>query len=135
MPNLTTHFETLGLSLPLLTTRWFMCIFALVLPVETTLHIWDQVLVYSAVSLCSFNPPYRIHPLLPHHTASARGFFLVYGVVVVQCINNITHWILCPRWHSYEQRNRSCNLGDEKYGNFNEKIRPLPKFSIVPQLF
>lgn len=49
VPNLMTHFETLGLSLPLLTTRWFMCVFALVLPVDTALHIWDQVLVHAKV--------------------------------------------------------------------------------------
>ncbi len=52
VPQLTQHFENLGLSLPLLATRWFMCVFALVLPVHTSLHVWDQVLVRSKV--CSY---------------------------------------------------------------------------------
>jgi len=50
LPALTAHFDKLGLSLPLLSTRWFMCAFALVLPAHTALHIWDQILVHSQLS-------------------------------------------------------------------------------------
>jgi Ca2+-binding EF-hand superfamily protein len=71
LPALTTHFETLGLSLPLLATRWFMCVFALVLPVHTALHIWDQVLVHSQLGTTS-----------PH---VARDYVVLFAAALLQC--------------------------------------------------
>eukprot|EP00026_Physarum_polycephalum_P001815 Phypoly_transcript_01818.p1 GENE.Phypoly_transcript_01818~~Phypoly_transcript_01818.p1 ORF type:complete len:898 (+),score=138.55 Phypoly_transcript_01818:81-2774(+) len=71
LPTLTTHFETLGLSLPLLATRWFMCVFALVLPVHTALHIWDQVLVHSQLGT---NTPHV-----------ARDYVVLFAVSLLQC--------------------------------------------------
>ncbi|GAM18618.1 hypothetical protein SAMD00019534_017930 [Acytostelium subglobosum LB1] len=41
LPRLNKHFTKNGLSLPLLMTQWFLCIFATTTPTETTFRIWD----------------------------------------------------------------------------------------------
>ncbi|CAB0044748.1 unnamed protein product [Trichogramma brassicae] len=41
MPDVFQHVENLGLPWPVITTKWFICLFAEVLPTETTLRIWD----------------------------------------------------------------------------------------------
>lgn len=71
LPSLTTHFEMLGLSLPLLSTRWFMCVFALVLPAHTALHIWDQVLVHSQLAGSNSN--------------MARDYIVLFASGLLQC--------------------------------------------------
>ncbi|XP_030375817.1 growth hormone-regulated TBC protein 1 [Scaptodrosophila lebanonensis] len=42
-PDLNRHVEALGLPYPVIATKWFICIFAEVLPVETVFRIWDCV--------------------------------------------------------------------------------------------
>lgn len=41
MPDIYQHVTNLGLPWPVITTKWFVCLFAEVLPIETTLRIWD----------------------------------------------------------------------------------------------
>ncbi|KAH8295298.1 hypothetical protein KR018_009692, partial [Drosophila ironensis] len=43
IPAVNRHVETLGLPYPVIASKWFICIFAEVLPVETVLRIWDCV--------------------------------------------------------------------------------------------
>ncbi|KAG1667253.1 Growth hormone-regulated TBC protein 1-A [Nymphon striatum] len=43
VPLVHQHFERLGLAWPLVTTKWFICLYAEVLPVETVLRIWDSL--------------------------------------------------------------------------------------------
>ncbi|XP_065055708.1 growth hormone-regulated TBC protein 1-A-like [Rhopilema esculentum] len=40
-PDLYLHFKSNGIDLNLTTSKWFICLFMDVLPVETTLRIWD----------------------------------------------------------------------------------------------
>lgn len=41
IPDVYQHVTNLGLPWPVITTKWFVCLFAEVLPIETTLRIWD----------------------------------------------------------------------------------------------
>ncbi|XP_017092007.1 growth hormone-regulated TBC protein 1-A [Drosophila bipectinata] len=43
IPAVNRHVENLGLPYPVIASKWFICIFAEVLPVETVLRIWDCV--------------------------------------------------------------------------------------------
>nr|XP_014094773.1 growth hormone-regulated TBC protein 1-A isoform X2 [Bactrocera oleae]XP_014094775.1 growth hormone-regulated TBC protein 1-A isoform X2 [Bactrocera oleae]XP_014094776.1 growth hormone-regulated TBC protein 1-A isoform X2 [Bactrocera oleae]XP_036228986.1 growth hormone-regulated TBC protein 1-A isoform X2 [Bactrocera oleae] len=42
-PQVNRHIENLGLPYTVIASKWFICIFAEVLPVETVLRIWDCV--------------------------------------------------------------------------------------------
>lgn len=41
VPDVCHHIDKLGMTLTTVTTKWFICMFAEVLPVETTLRVWD----------------------------------------------------------------------------------------------
>ncbi|XP_031562167.1 growth hormone-regulated TBC protein 1-A-like [Actinia tenebrosa] len=41
MPQLHAHIEKIGLSYSIFATKWFICLYIDVLPVETVLRIWD----------------------------------------------------------------------------------------------
>ncbi|XP_011505946.1 PREDICTED: growth hormone-regulated TBC protein 1-A [Ceratosolen solmsi marchali] len=41
MPDVYQHVTNMGLPWAVITTKWFICLFAEVLPTETTLRIWD----------------------------------------------------------------------------------------------
>lgn len=41
VPEVCQHLEKYGLPCAVITTKWFICIFAEVLPIETVLRIWD----------------------------------------------------------------------------------------------
>ncbi|XP_015113809.1 growth hormone-regulated TBC protein 1 [Diachasma alloeum] len=41
IPDVHHHVTSLGLPWAVITTKWFICLFAEVLPIETTLRIWD----------------------------------------------------------------------------------------------
>ncbi|KXJ20376.1 growth hormone-regulated TBC protein 1-A [Exaiptasia diaphana] len=41
MPELHAHIESAGLSYSIFSTKWFICLFIDVLPIETILRIWD----------------------------------------------------------------------------------------------
>lgn len=41
VPDVCQHIEKLGMTMTTVTTKWFVCMFAEVLPVETTLRVWD----------------------------------------------------------------------------------------------
>lgn len=40
-PDVCEHLERCGLPCAVITTKWFICMFAEVLPIETVLRIWD----------------------------------------------------------------------------------------------
>ncbi|CAB3359199.1 Hypothetical predicted protein [Cloeon dipterum] len=40
-PEVHRHIESLNLSWAVITTKWFVCLFAEVLPVETVFRVWD----------------------------------------------------------------------------------------------
>lgn len=41
VPDVHQHVINLGLPWAVITTKWFVCLFAEVLPIETVLRIWD----------------------------------------------------------------------------------------------
>uniref|UniRef100_A0A8D9EUY4 Growth hormone-regulated TBC protein 1 n=2 Tax=Cacopsylla melanoneura TaxID=428564 RepID=A0A8D9EUY4_9HEMI len=45
MPHLYDHIAKVGVPWPVIATKWFICMFADVLPVETVLRIWDCLFV------------------------------------------------------------------------------------------
>ncbi|KAK7090123.1 hypothetical protein V1264_009965 [Littorina saxatilis] len=62
MPDLYRHLDELGLHWSLVGMKWFICLYADVLPVETVLRIWDamfyegsKVLLRVAVTLVKYN--------------------------------------------------------------------------------
>jgi len=44
MPDLFDHIDKLGVSYTIFSTKWFICLYIDVLPVETVLRIWDCLL-------------------------------------------------------------------------------------------
>lgn len=40
-PEIVRHLDDIGMPFAVVTTKWFICMFAEVLPVETVLRIWD----------------------------------------------------------------------------------------------
>ncbi|XP_039296162.1 growth hormone-regulated TBC protein 1 [Nilaparvata lugens] len=40
-PDIHSHLNSVGLPWTVITTKWFMCLFAEVLPTETALRVWD----------------------------------------------------------------------------------------------
>ncbi|KAH3746126.1 TBC1 domain family member 2B [Pelomyxa schiedti] len=50
-PKEFEHLESLCISLPLVTTRWFLCAFITVVPSETCLRIWDAFLLHGTMIL------------------------------------------------------------------------------------
>ncbi|KAJ7382029.1 Growth hormone-regulated TBC protein 1 [Desmophyllum pertusum] len=62
MPDLFEHIEKLGVSYTIFSTKWFICLYIDVLPVETVLRIWDclfyegsKVILRVALTLLSLN--------------------------------------------------------------------------------
>ena len=50
-PRVAAAFAAAGLSLPVMTTRWFLCLFVAVLPTATTLRVWDAFFVHGTLVL------------------------------------------------------------------------------------
>ncbi|XP_044729147.1 growth hormone-regulated TBC protein 1-like [Chrysoperla carnea] len=40
-PRINQHFKSLDVTWPIVVTKWFVCLFVEVLPIETVLRIWD----------------------------------------------------------------------------------------------
>lgn len=62
MPDLFDHIERLGVSYTIFSTKWFICLYIDVLPVETVLRIWDclfyegsKVILRVALTMLSLN--------------------------------------------------------------------------------
>jgi len=41
MPEIAAHVDRVGITWPLIVTKWFICLYAEVLPIETILRVWD----------------------------------------------------------------------------------------------
>ncbi|XP_037089733.1 LOW QUALITY PROTEIN: growth hormone-regulated TBC protein 1-like [Pollicipes pollicipes] len=41
LPNIYEHMQMLGIAWSMIATKWFVCLFAEVLPVETLFRVWD----------------------------------------------------------------------------------------------
>lgn len=50
-PRVAAAFDACGLSLSVMTTRWFLCLFVAVLPSATTLRVWDAFFVHGTLVL------------------------------------------------------------------------------------
>ncbi|KAH9544382.1 hypothetical protein CY35_13G116300 [Sphagnum magellanicum] len=51
-PRLATHLENIEFDVSLVTTEWFLCLFAKSLPSETTMRVWDVMFNEGANTLC-----------------------------------------------------------------------------------
>ncbi|CAM6078912.1 unnamed protein product [Sphagnum tenellum] len=51
-PRLATHLEKIEFDVSLVTTEWFLCLFAKSLPSETTMRVWDVMFNEGANTLC-----------------------------------------------------------------------------------
>ena len=51
LPALTAKFEREKLSLPLLTSKWFLCIYADLLPSATAVRVWDSFFLHGTLIL------------------------------------------------------------------------------------
>lgn len=41
VPEISQHVDEIGMPFAIITTKWFICMFAEVLPVETVFRVWD----------------------------------------------------------------------------------------------
>lgn len=48
---LTAHCEEAAISLPLVTTKWFLCVFVGILPTDTVLRLWDTFFLHGTLML------------------------------------------------------------------------------------
>lgn len=60
VPEVYQHVKRIGLSWTVIVTKWFVCLFAEVLPTETVLRIWDCVFsegskVFLTWNVCNWN--------------------------------------------------------------------------------
>lgn len=44
LPELASHLRTLALSMPFVTSHWFLCLFVTALPSETAFRLWDLLI-------------------------------------------------------------------------------------------
>lgn len=69
VPDVNRHIENLGLPYAVIASKWFICIFAEVLPVETVLRIWD----------CVFAEGYKVV------FRAALAIFLTHRTAILAC--------------------------------------------------
>ena len=43
LPKLSAHLRSLSLSVPFVTTQWFLCLFLNALPSESCFRVWDLI--------------------------------------------------------------------------------------------
>tara|TARA_B110001469_G_C9458018_1_gene230948 strand:+ start:383 stop:622 length:240 start_codon:yes stop_codon:yes gene_type:complete len=43
LPELSAHLRSLSLSVPFVTTQWFLCLFLNALPSESCFRVWDLI--------------------------------------------------------------------------------------------
>ena len=48
LPALSSHLRHLSLSMPFITTQWFLCLFVSSVPTETAFRLWDLILCHDA---------------------------------------------------------------------------------------
>eukprot|EP01118_Nematostelium_gracile_P004675 TRINITY_DN1557_c0_g1_i7.p1 TRINITY_DN1557_c0_g1~~TRINITY_DN1557_c0_g1_i7.p1 ORF type:complete len:360 (+),score=67.38 TRINITY_DN1557_c0_g1_i7:107-1081(+) len=76
LPDIEIHAKNLGVSMPLLVTKWFMCLYIDSLPAETVMTIWDYLFLEGQVVL--FQVALAILDLCREHllkTETATDFF------------------------------------------------------------
>jgi hypothetical protein len=50
LPKLWRHFQQIGLSVLLITSQWFTCLFCKNFPLETTFRIWDLIIIDGGIT-------------------------------------------------------------------------------------
>ena len=56
LPKLSAHLRSLSLSVPFVTTQWFLCLFFNSLPSESAYRVWDLLLALRPSALFPVSP-------------------------------------------------------------------------------
>lgn len=82
--ELSRHLDKLGMPFAVITTKWFICMFAEVLPIETVLRVWDCLFLegnkvshrlFTVIWFCFLNDLLSFADFIPsftHHISSAQ---------------------------------------------------------------
>ena len=65
VPDVCLHIDQCGLPWAVITTKWLICLFAEVLPIETVLRIWD----------CIFLEGYKVRSLFAVYAHTTKRFY------------------------------------------------------------
>ncbi|KAH8311119.1 hypothetical protein KR044_004481, partial [Drosophila immigrans] len=84
VPAVNRRVEDLGLPYAVIASKWFICIFAEVLPVETVLRIWDCVFAegYKNVSFYSLLPVFGKLQIV---FRAALAMFITHKSAIMEC--------------------------------------------------
>ncbi|KAF4521488.1 hypothetical protein B566_EDAN001786 [Ephemera danica] len=96
IPEVHQHVTNLGLPWAVITTKWFVCLFAEVLPVETVLRIWD-CLFYEGAKII-----FRVALTLIARNAEALLNCDDFTSLAT-CFKDITHDALVTNCHDFMQ--------------------------------
>ncbi|XP_015602173.1 growth hormone-regulated TBC protein 1-A isoform X2 [Cephus cinctus] len=96
MPDVYQHVTNLGLPWAVITTKWFVCLFAEVLPIETTLRIWD-CLFYEGSKII-FRVGLTLIKRNKENLLSCRDFTLL-----AECFKEITKDSIVVQCHDFMQ--------------------------------
>ncbi|KAG9128699.1 hypothetical protein Leryth_022927 [Lithospermum erythrorhizon] len=88
-PRIAAHLDSLEFDVSLVSTEWFLCLFAKSLPSETTLRVWD-VLFYEGVQVL-FNVALAIFKMNEEELLTVRHFGDVINI-----IQRTTHHLFDP---------------------------------------
>lgn len=102
VPDVCEHLERCGLPCAVITTKWFICMFAEVLPIETVLRIWD-CLFHEGSKVCTTTITITMHNRI-HISTKLRCLFylkkkkielfnfnLVFVTDIISCVSNTIH--------------------------------------------
>ncbi|XP_032681560.1 growth hormone-regulated TBC protein 1-A-like isoform X2 [Odontomachus brunneus] len=96
MPDVYQHVTNIGLPWPVITTKWFVCLFAEVLPIETTLRIWD-CLFYEGTKII-FRVALTLIKRNKSNLLACQDF-----VTLAECFKEITKDSIVLRCHDFMQ--------------------------------
>ncbi|XP_020709202.2 growth hormone-regulated TBC protein 1-A [Athalia rosae] len=96
MPDVHQHVTNLGLPWAVITTKWFICLFAEVLPIETTLRIWD-CLFYEGSKII-FRVALTLIKRNRENLLSCRDF-----TALAECFKEITRDSIVVQCHEFMQ--------------------------------
>lgn len=100
-PEIVRHLDDIGMPFAVVTTKWFICMFAEVLPVETVLRIWDCLFLEG-------NKVFLYKRKVSFWKILKGSFYRFYFEPVLHCFYSIKtkYWIvmISIHWPSYSDQ-------------------------------